>query len=115
MRELVVEVTRTVGVRWPDGWRVGIGDRLVLVDGRVARVEEQPTEPGKVYGDLLNLLMDGAISPVSHPPAELEAELRAAVGVPGGRFWPQTPRSRRGPRSTAVRVLPLPVVPPDSA
>lgn len=91
MREIVVEVVRTVGVRWPEGWHVGLGDRLVLCDGQVVRVERQPSTPGQVYGDLLHLLMDGAIAPVSHPPVELEARLRAAV--------PEAPPWRPGPRA----------------
>jgi hypothetical protein len=89
--ETVLQVIKTEGVEWPAAWMVTGGDHLVLRNGEIARVVEQPTPPLDASEDLLRLVSVGALRLLDGEPL-LEAPPTSSKRGRGGRASPSTGR-----------------------
>lgn len=60
--ERVLDVIQVEGVHWPAGWTLVKGDRVVLVDGQVARVQTLPTwDAADALAQVLRLAQEGGL------------------------------------------------------
>lgn len=101
--ERVLDVIQVEGVHWPAGWTLVKGDRLVLVDGQVARIQTLPTwDSVDAMAQVLRLIHEGGLRCIGE----------GAGKRPGSHSEPMTKSRRRpeinlgGPVGSHLKLIP---------